>query len=44
MVEVAEGGVGALQLEGECRVAVEATAEEGGVDFEEVVYGLGVVD
>lgn len=38
VVEVAQGGVGALELEAECGVAVEpAAAEEGGVDFEEVV-------
>lgn len=42
--EEAEGGVGALELEVEDAVVVEAVAEESSVDLEEVVEGLGVVD
>lgn len=42
--EAAVGGVGALELEVEDAVAVEAVAEESGVDLEEVAGGRGVVD
>lgn len=45
VVEAAEGGVGALELEGEDSVGVEeVVAEEGGVDLEEVFNGFGGVD
>lgn len=44
VVEVAEGGVGALELEVEDWVVVEAAAEECGMDLEKMVYGFGVVD
>ena len=43
VVEVAEGGVGALELEHEDGVVVEAATEECGVDLEKVVRGFGVV-
>jgi len=44
VVEVAEGGVGALELEHEDGVVVEAATEECGVDLEKVVRGFGVVN
>lgn len=43
VAEVVEGGVRALELEVEDRVVVQATAEKGGVDLENVIYGFGVV-
>jgi len=44
MVEEAEGGVGALELEVEDWVVVEAATEECSVDLEKVAYGFRFVD
>lgn len=44
MVEVANGGVGPLELEVQDGVVVQAAAKESGVDLEKVVNGFGPVD
>lgn len=44
VVEAAEGGVRALELEVEDWVVVEIVAEEKGMSLEEVVDGVWLVD
>jgi len=44
VVEVAEGGVTALEFEVEDSVVVEVAANESCVDLEKVGFGFGFVD